>query len=126
MSSAGASETAIDIGRLTLGLRLRGEPERLDPVAKRLGAVVRGRLTHALSQAPLATPRTGASDAADEIIFIERLSVHCSANTAWDDDALAAHVARRLALALEARLAEPDVLRYHDRAEYVASESLAI
>ena len=126
MSSAGASETAIDIGRLTLGLRLRGEPERLDPVAKRLGAVVRGRLTHALSQAPLATPRTGASDAADEIIFIERLSVHCSANTAWDDDARAAHVARRLALALEARLAEPDVLRFHDRAEYVASAALAI
>jgi hypothetical protein len=125
-SASGASDTAIDIGRLTLGLRLRGEPERLDPVAKRLEGVVRGRLVHALGRAPLAAPRAGTGDAEQELIFIERLAVHCSANTAWDDDALAAHVARRLALALEARLADPDVLRFHDRAEYVAATALAI
>jgi hypothetical protein len=122
----GTRDTGIDIRRLTLGLRLCGDPQRLDPVAKRLDGLARGRLGQALARVRLEGPEPAAGDGTRELVFIERLAVDCGGNTAWDDDALASHMARRLALALEARLAEPDVLRFRDRPDYVAAAALAI
>src|SRR5262245_49191736 len=84
-----------------------------------------GRLPDALARIDLGT-LAGAVVASDgEMVFIERLAVDCSANTAWDDDAIAAHLARRLALALQARVTDPLVLRFRDRAEYVAAALVA-
>jgi len=115
----------VEIDRLALGLRLAGEHERLEPVMRRLRALAGGRLQDALARIDLGT-LAGAVVASDgEMVFIERLAVDCSANTAWDDDAIAAHLARRLALALQARVTDPLVLRFRDRAEYVAAALVA-
>ena len=112
------STADIDIDRLLLALRLNGERERLEPVARRLRELAGQRLHTALARVDL-----GLND--DGYVFIERLSVDCGANTAWSDDAIADHIARRLALSLHARLAQDDVLRFRDRAEYVAAYLVA-
>ena len=125
-AAATSRDSGIDIRRLTLGLRLRGDPQRLEPVARRLEDVARGRLPQALARVQLDPAPAAPSEAGEELIFIERLAVECSANTAWDDDALVSHMARRLALALQSQLAHPGVLRFRDRADYVAAAALAI
>lgn len=125
-AALGAHDTAIDIRRMTLALRLSGDPQRLDPVARRLGQLAQGRLERALSRARLEGDPASVGETTQELTFIGRLAVHCAGNTAWDDDALASHVARRLVLALKARLSDPDVLRFRDRPDYVAAAAMAI
>ena len=123
MDAASASrDSGIDIRRLTLGLRLRGDPQRIEPVARRLEDAVRSRLGQALTQVRLEP----ASVASPELVFIERLAVECSGNTAWDDDLLVSHMARQLALSLQRQLGQPEVLRFRDRPDYVAAAMLAI
>lgn len=114
----------LEIDRLSLALRLSGDPQRADPVARRLRDLAAGRLPDALARVVLQGPGTGDQDG--EIVFVERLEVHCGANTAWDDAEIAAHIARRLALALQSRLADPGLLRFRDRAEFVAAALVAL
>lgn len=121
-----AHDPGIDIRRLALVLRLCGDPQRQQPVAQRLEQVAKGRLGQALARTRLDGPPSATAAESGELVFIERLAVHCVGNTAWDDDALASHLAHRLALALTARLADPDVLRFRDRPDYVAAAALAI
>lgn len=116
----------LDIHRLNMGLRLAGDAQRLDEVARRLRDLAVPGAPHlptALQQAAMSKP-PGADDGA--LIFIDRLEVHCHANTAWDDEAIATHLARRLAHALQGRLTQPGLRRFSDRAEYVAAALLAL
>jgi hypothetical protein len=148
--AADAGSLQVDIRRLSLGLRLCGDPQRLELVGRRLEGLAQDRLARALARtrlddavsrgAPAAMKDSGgpserdssrggaaaAVDGAGALVFIDRLAVHCSANTHWDDDAIAAHLARRLALALQTGLAEATVLRFPERADYVAAAALAI
>ena len=112
----------LEIHRLSLALRLAGDPQRLDPVARRLRDIAADRIDDALAHVELAGP--GDPDGA-EIIFIDRLDVHCVANTAWDDAVIAGHLARRFALAMQAQLAQPGLLRFRDRAEFVTATLVA-
>jgi hypothetical protein len=115
----------VEIDHLALGLRLTGEHERLEPVMRRVRALADGRLQTALACIDAASIVSESASTDEEIVFVERLNVDCSANTNWDDDAIAAHLARRLALALQARVADPRVLRFRDRADYVAAALMA-
>ncbi|MDM0109635.1 hypothetical protein QTH97_32270 [Variovorax sp. J22R24] len=108
----------LEIHRLSLALRLAGDPQRLEPVSRRLRDVAAGRIENALAHVELAGP---SEPDGGEMIFIDRLDLHCGANTAWDDAVIAGHIARRFASALQARLAEPGLLRFRDRAEFVAA-----
>ena len=107
----------IEIHRLGLALRLAGDSQRIEPVARRLGEIAAGRLREALAR----IDDGGATAHEDEIVFIDHIAVQCAANTAWDDDALAAHIARHFARGLQLRLADPMLRRFRDRADFVAA-----
>jgi len=113
------AETDIEIQRVDFSLRLMGEPERLEPLSRRLCGIAKEHL-------PLALEGISLGVGQDEYHFIERLPVQCVANSLWDDGQIAVQMARRLALALADTVAKGASLHFHDRAEYLAAFLVAL
>jgi hypothetical protein len=103
----------LEIDRLSLQVRAAAAPERAELLARRLrDAAVSGIERDRYALAPPGSPA---------YLFVERLAVHCSVATEWDDAAIGAEVARAVATALERSIALPQTVTFNDRAELLAA-----
>src|SRR5690554_309657 len=113
------AESEVSIERLALLACVRGEPERLEPLRRRLREMAGERLQRALSRISIA-------DTEGAALYIETLAIDCSVNSTWDDEAIATQIARGLAQALNGDVVRRSARRFTDRAEFVAAWLLAM
>lgn len=103
----------LEIDRLSLHVRAAAAPERAERLARRLrDAALRGIERERYVLAPPGAPA---------YLFVERLALHCSVSSEWDDAAIGAEVARSLAAALERSVALPQTMAFRDRVELLAA-----
>ena len=103
----------LEIDRLSLHLRAAAAPERAERLARRLrDAALRGIERDRYALSPPGAPA---------YLFVERLALHCSVSSEWDDAAIGAEVARALAVALERSAALPQTIAFRDRVELLAA-----
>jgi hypothetical protein len=109
---------SVQIDRLQLDIRATAAHDRTEALKRRLRDVVAGQLADALAHKLDPHRNSGAQ------VFIDEIRIGCAVQSSWDDAAIAAVIADRLAAAL----AEPGAgsIAFRDRTEYVAAALVAL
>lgn len=109
---------SVQIDRLQLDVRATAAHDRTEALKRRLRDAVAGQLADALARKLDPHCNPGAQ------VFIDEIRIGCAVQSSWDDAAIAAVIADRLAAAL----AEPGAgsIAFRDRTEYVAAALVAL
>jgi hypothetical protein len=109
---------AVRIDRLQLDVRAAVAHDRAELLKRRLRDAMTTQLEAALARK--VDPRS----ASEAQVFIDEIRIGCTVQAGWDDAAIAAAVAGRLAAALDEQV--PGAIAFRDRSEFVAAALVAL